>query len=156
LLSPLRKYTELCKKGVVDGSFIPYSVLEVFKLKEVVHSVLEINLSYTAFAYGMNKKRYESLPASVRQIIDELATKYAAIEAQKHDRWDQDGKNALMELPGRKVRALSKDEWELLGRVMKEVKDAWVKKYVKRSPGLDKFLPHMRAVLQEHGVSDPW
>ena len=116
-------------KGVVDGTFLPYSVMDVFKIKEVVKHVIETNLTYTCFAYAINQSVYDKLPEDIRAIIDELAVKYSAIEAAKHDAWDKKGKENFLALgDGREVHALTDAEWVELRAIIDSIGGEWIKR----------------------------
>jgi TRAP-type C4-dicarboxylate transport system substrate-binding protein len=53
---------------------------------------------YTAaFWYGMNQKRYDSLPADVRKVVDDVSGEYLASRMQGWwDGWDKAGREAAV------------------------------------------------------------
>lgn len=60
------------ERGTVDGAMIPVTTLLDFKLIEVVkHITTEAPLGRSPFMVSMQKKRYESLPAELRKVIDD-------------------------------------------------------------------------------------
>src|SRR3546814_8580332 len=72
---PVPAVPESLARGVIDGAALPYEVALPLKVHELTTSHTEIGGErglYTAvFLFAMNKARYESLPADLRQVIDE-------------------------------------------------------------------------------------
>ena len=142
-------------KGVVDGTFLPYSIMNVFKIKEVVKHVLEINLTYTCFAYAINRSVYDKLPADIRAIIDELAKKYSKIEAAKHDEWDRKGKESFLALgDGREVHPLSAADWTKMKGIIATISDEWINQREAKGYPARKFIDDLNATLKKNGISE--
>src|SRR3546814_13983820 len=72
---PVPAVPESLARGVIDGAALPYEVALPLKVHELTTSHTEIGGErglYTAvFLFAMNKARYESLPADLRQVIDD-------------------------------------------------------------------------------------
>ena len=107
---PVPAVPEALSKGVVEGTILPYEVTRPLKVHELTSSHTEIGGErglYTAvFLFAMNKARYESLPADLRQVIDAnsgipLAKKIGRV-------WDQ------AERPGREAAAKLGDSFHTI------------------------------------------
>lgn len=59
--------------GAIDGVVLPWAGLKAFKITEVATNVLEIGAYTTPFFFAMNKQKYDSLPADVRTVIDQIS-----------------------------------------------------------------------------------
>ena len=59
------------EKGTVQGMTFNYEALQAFQLGPVVQHVTELNAYAASFALVMNEKKYESLPADLRKLIDD-------------------------------------------------------------------------------------
>ena len=57
-------------RGVTDGSLMPFTGMETFKLHEVAKYHLDAALGSDAAALIMNKQRYDGLPAPAKAAID--------------------------------------------------------------------------------------
>jgi len=72
---PIPAAPQALAKGVIDGVVIPWEVVPVFKIPELVgnHTVFEGDRGlYTAvFILAMNKAKYEGLPADLKKVIDD-------------------------------------------------------------------------------------
>ncbi len=98
---PVPAVPESLSRGVIDGAALPYEVTLPLKVHELTSSHTEIGGErglYTAvFLFAMNRERYESLPADLRQIIDSNSGTVLAKKIGKL--WDD------AEAPGRKAAA---------------------------------------------------
>jgi TRAP-type C4-dicarboxylate transport system substrate-binding protein len=63
-------YTSL-ERGVVDGTVVPFEGLGIFKLDDLVKYTTVTDFYTVTMAVLMNKRKYESLPADVKKVIDE-------------------------------------------------------------------------------------
>lgn len=59
------------EKGTVQGMTFSYEAAQAFQFGSVVKSVTEINAYAVSFALVMNEKKYDSLPADLRKLIDD-------------------------------------------------------------------------------------
>ena len=59
------------QKGTVDGMTFNYEIADSLQIASAVKSVTEVNAYATTFALVMNQKKYESLPADLRKLIDD-------------------------------------------------------------------------------------
>lgn len=59
------------EKGTVNGMTFNYEASQAFQLGAVIKTVTEINAYAASFALVMNEKKYESLPADLRKLIDD-------------------------------------------------------------------------------------
>lgn len=72
---PVPQVSEALSKGVIDGAVVPYEVVPSVKIQEIVkyHSETdpaEPALYTSTFMFLMNKDKYASLPADLKQVID--------------------------------------------------------------------------------------
>ena len=86
---------EQIQKGVIDGACFPWDPVRAFKIDEVTKFHTVASFYTAAFWYGMNEKKYNSLPAEVKKIIDDVSGEYLASRMQGWwDKWDAAGKAA--------------------------------------------------------------
>ncbi len=72
---PLPSIPDALSKGTIEGCVLPWEVIPSVKVQELTrfHSEFDpsVGAIYTsAFVMAMNKKRYESLPADLRKVVD--------------------------------------------------------------------------------------
>ena len=66
---PVPQVYEALARGVVDGAWLPWTIMRPFRLYEVTGHHTEAFLGCTPFVLTMNKARYQGLPAEIKQIL---------------------------------------------------------------------------------------
>ncbi len=74
---PMSHVPESLQKGVVKGLFSSLEVMKDFKFAELCKHVTITNGPTTSFAVVMNKKKWNSLPADVKKVFNELGREQA-------------------------------------------------------------------------------
>ncbi len=125
---PAPKVYEALSLGVVDGTWMPWTILRPLRLHEVTKYHTEVFLSCAVFVMTMNKQRYDQLPQDIRAIIDDSTG--MALSKRLGRIWKDDEK------PGRAI-AVKRDDpilslseverarWE---KVTQTVVDSWIEK----------------------------
>jgi TRAP-type transport system periplasmic protein len=90
-MPPGQVYENL-QKGAIDGTVFPWDPVASFKLAEVLKYHLDARSYTVSFYFVMNSRKYEALPAAVKQAID--STTGDAMVARFGpwwNKWDQAG-----------------------------------------------------------------
>jgi TRAP-type C4-dicarboxylate transport system substrate-binding protein len=129
--APVPEVPQMLSKGVVDGALLPYEIANPLKVHELVkyHSEFagpQPRIGTTVFLFGMNKKRYESLPADLRKVIDANSGRNIAEMAGRN--WDN------IEKPGKAAAQKAGNNFPVMPVAEVERVRAVVK------PEIDKFL----------------
>jgi TRAP-type transport system periplasmic protein len=79
-LKPAPESYELLSSGVMDGTLFPAESVEGFKIDKVIKYATRFpgGLYNTSFVFMMNQAKYDSLPADVKKVIDEMSGEFAA------------------------------------------------------------------------------
>lgn len=94
---PAGQVYENIQKGVIDGTGFTWDAMTAFKLSEVVKHHLDAKLYGVSMWFAMNEKKYNSLPADVRQCIDKLSGDNLIPKfGPWWDAWDKIGHEAVM------------------------------------------------------------
>ena len=98
---PVTQIYNALERGVVDATMIPLSAMIDFKLLEVVkYLTVDAPLGRSPFLVSMQRKRYESLPANLKKIIDDTTGLQMSLGgAQSYDK-----KNKIALEAGKKQR----------------------------------------------------
>ncbi len=142
------------QKGVVDATLCPIETLKGWKQGEVVACITDATaIGYTtAMFVTMNKGRWNSLPESVRAVIDEVSAEWIIRHGEAWNAADEEGRGFAAEL-GRGFITLPEEEQAVwVSRV-----SAVLEEYVVRStqaglPG-EAFLADLRHSIQRSGAS---
>jgi TRAP-type C4-dicarboxylate transport system substrate-binding protein len=136
---------EALQKGVVEGTLSPMEVLKGWKQGEVIKYTTEcFSVGYTSAMFVvMNKAKWNSLPADVKKVIEDLSNSWVLVHGQTWDVTDEEGLNFTRKL-GNEVISLSDAEnakWrKAVEPVIKDyaTKTANGKMYVEKVQGLIK------------------
>jgi TRAP-type C4-dicarboxylate transport system substrate-binding protein len=124
----------MLSKGVIDGALLPYEIARPLKIHELVkfHSELagpQPRLGTSVFLFAMNKKKYESLPADLRKVIDDHSGRHIARWAGQN--WDD------IEKPGKEAAEKAGNQFPIMPLAEVERVRAAVK------PEIDKYLKEL-------------
>ncbi len=125
---PIPKVYEALSRGVVEGTWIPWTIMRPFRLHEVTKYHTEVALSCALFLMTMNSKSYDRLPADIRKIIDDSTG--MALAKRLGRMWQDDEKpgRALAVKRGDQILSLPDAERERWRKITQTVVDAWVEK----------------------------
>ncbi|WP_428610227.1 TRAP transporter substrate-binding protein [Sedimenticola sp.] len=128
---PVPAVPQALSKGVVDGAMLPYEVTLPLKVHQLVKYHTEIGGDrgiYTAmFLFAMNKKKYDSLPADLKQVIDNNSG--LALAKQIGETWDKadnPGREAAKKR-GNHFNTIEGAELEHWKQATQPVVDHWIK-----------------------------
>lgn len=130
---PMPDVYDALARGVVDGLLSSYEALEGFRTGEHIKYVTEnLSTAYSAtFLVAMNKKKFASLPADIRDIIDKMSAEYIEKYAKMWTDIDVSGKDWLLK-KGTNIITLTKEEDR-----------RWYEKGTK--PLVDEYIKEMKA-----------
>ena len=148
---PVPKVYEALSRGVVEGAWIPWTIMRPFRLHEVTQYHTEVSLSCVLFLMTMNKARYESLPVDVRAIIDE--TTGIALAKRLGRLWQDDeepGRTIALE-QGHSIVTLTDTERERWRIAAQPVIDGWVEKVNAMGHDGEAMLADARRLVAKYG-----
>jgi TRAP-type C4-dicarboxylate transport system substrate-binding protein len=134
------------QRGMADGVMIGWTAFQPFKLAEVTKFHVEMALGGTPGMVFMAKKKYQSLPAEARHIIDAHATEKESREFGQF--WDR-----IHASTGQSVRAM---EGHTVVRPSPEIVAKWRERilplrttWANSNPGGEKILTAYQALLAD-------
>jgi TRAP-type C4-dicarboxylate transport system substrate-binding protein len=74
---PLPEVYPSMERGVIDAAFISWNVLNSLKLYEVTKHITYFHTCFFPFVMVMNKAKWESLPADIKQYLETTRDHYA-------------------------------------------------------------------------------
>lgn len=113
-MPPAQVYESL-QRGVLDGAAFPWDPVRAFKMSEVTRFHCDARVYTAAFWFAMSERRYRSLPADIRGVVDQISGQALLAKVQGWwDRWDAAGK-ATAVARGNTIVTLSNEqraEWD--------------------------------------------
>ena len=148
---PMPQVPESVQTGVIDGTMTSREVLKDFKLAELLKHVTEYPTVVVAFAAVMDKKKWDSLPDSVKKVIDDLAREMAVWTGQYHDKqnvgealaWAQKNHNL-------QIHTLSADEKAQWDARLAPMVQSWQTEMSAKGLPADKFLERLGQIRDKY------
>lgn len=128
---------EALQRGTVDGTVMPWTAFPPFKLQEVTKIHVDAALGSSPAMIFMSRKKFDSLPADVRKVIDDNSGEAATREFAKI--WDGvqiKVRADVKALPGHTVVELPEAEFARWRERLQPIREAWIKSV----PGSDKIV----------------
>ena len=152
---PLPAIPDAVNKGTIDGFLLPWEVMPSLKLQEMVKFHTETDPSrpalYSAvFVFAMNQARYDSLPADLKQVIDNNAG--PVLSQQIGKLWDNSqaaGRKAAQER-GNSFYVVPASELDNWVKASAPLFDDWVADMDKRGNNGRAMLAEARELLLKY------
>ncbi len=122
------------EKGVVDGAVVGISVVNSFKLAEVVKNyIVDLPLGYSPQMIAMNRKVYDSLSAKQRAVIDRNSGLELSLKgARLYESARKGGLKTINKRADTKITTLTAAEKAAWKSRLKIVVDKWVRDFEKK------------------------
>jgi TRAP-type C4-dicarboxylate transport system substrate-binding protein len=123
---PLPEAYEALSRGVADGVTVPWEVMKPQRLNELVKFHTVTGLYTNVFLMGMNKAKYDSLPADLKAVIDKNSGDNFIKEiGQAWDDAEVPGLQQAKDL-GHTIVTLAPEEKARWKKTTQPVIDAWI------------------------------
>ena len=141
---------EALQKGVVDATFSPIEVLKGWRQAEVIKYTIECySIGYTTGMYVvMNKKKWDSLPADVKKVFEEVSEEWIAKHGEAWDSSDEEGRKFTLSL-GNKIIPLSPEESARWAKAVQPVIDEYVASAEKKGLPGKEYVEAIRALIKK-------
>jgi TRAP-type C4-dicarboxylate transport system substrate-binding protein len=138
------------ERGVVDGTILPYEAAKAFKLAEVTKNVTGVGI-YTATQFTiMNLDKYNSLPADLKQVIDELSGPWGAeFAGAAWDKAEEEGLAAI-KAAGITHHKLTDSQRATWREKTKSVEEEWVRTMESKGLPAKQALADLKELLAKY------
>ncbi|WP_372657491.1 TRAP transporter substrate-binding protein [Hydrogenophaga sp.] len=143
-VSPV-ELADALEKGTVKGMVFNYEAGQAFQMGSAVTSVTELNFSAVTLGLAMNEKKYESLPADLRKLIDDsMGVEAARRMGGKFDEAEAAGRRYLVD---KKVEIIvpNADEVQAFRAPLKPVVEQTIEAVQAKGLPARKFYDDLRA-----------
>jgi TRAP-type C4-dicarboxylate transport system substrate-binding protein len=114
------------ERGVIDGTIFPWEAISSFKLSEVIRQHTVVDLYVAPLMTIMNQKKYDSLPADLRKVIDDLSGPFGVeLTGGAWDRNEEVGIEAAKKA-GATIYTLPPEERKRWAAKLKPIEDEWL------------------------------
>jgi TRAP-type C4-dicarboxylate transport system substrate-binding protein len=124
---PMPQTPEALQKGVVKGLFSSLEVLKDFKFAETCRYVTETNKGVIPFAVVMNMDKWNTLPADVKKVMEDLGEEQSEWTGSYMDNHVEEAIAWSKETHKVEFITLSKEEKAQWDALAAPITDAWIK-----------------------------
>lgn len=152
---PVPQMPSALSKGVLDVAVLPYEVVKPLKIHQLVKHHTEVpGLYANTFIFSMNKKAYDSLPADLKQVIDNNS----GIELAGHigtlfDESEAVGRQAAVE-QGNEIYQLPPSEVDIWKAKLSFVTEDWLKDMKADGYDSQKLLDEAHALIAKYQTAN--
>lgn len=127
---PVPDLPQALSKKVVDGALIPWEIIPALKIQELTKYQIEgenrVRFGTTTFQISMNKKKYDSLPADLRAVIDKHSGRDFAVEVGRIWTRTEDGGLKAALADGNEHIVIPTAELKKFEKRLEPVIDRWI------------------------------
>ncbi len=123
---PMPEVPEALQTGVIEGLVTSREVLMDMKLAETLKHYTDYPLGVTNFVVAMNKDTWDSLPADVQKVIEELGPEMAKWTGEYMDSHVKESLAWSQKEHGLQVASLSQQEKDVWGSKVGTIQDKYV------------------------------
>lgn len=142
---------ESLQTGIIDGSVSSREVLLDLKLAETIKYTTDYPLAINTFVAVMNKEVWESLPADIQQVIDDLSREMAVYTGKYHDGHVQEALKWSQEEQGLKIISLAPEEKARWDKVIKPLQDDHVKELEAKGLPAKEYQSRLYELIEKYG-----
>ena len=151
---PVPQMPESLAKGVIEGALVPWEVVPPTKTHELTKFHAEVTNERTMTAatmiFVMNQKKYDSLPADLKKVIDDNSGREtSAWVAAEHLKADTVGRNAAA-ARGNTIYQLSPAESARWEAAAAPVTAEWVREASEKGVDGRKLYEEARALVDKY------
>jgi TRAP-type transport system periplasmic protein len=154
---PVPQVPESLAQRVIDGAVIPWEVVPAVKVQELTKFHLEIKGSPTLYAasffLGMNKAKYESLPADLKAVINKNSGMAFAERAGRM--WDEEAVRvrAMVAQRGNTITQLDDAEKQRWVKACEPVHAAWIEQMKAKNLDGAKMIAEAKALVAKYATA---
>ncbi len=152
---PMPQVPESISKGVVDGASLPWEITNAMKLTEICKTHTEVGPGHkkhsnAIFVFGMNQKKYDSLPPDLKKVIDNNSGLETARWVGKI--WDDGAQVSRKMAVDRKntINTLSEAEYAKWAKATDKVDDEWIKDVTAKGANGKALYEDAKALIKKY------
>lgn len=151
---PVTQMSEALSKGVIEATMLPWEVVPAMKVHELTKFSAEFGgdhtLTTTTMVFVMNKKKYDSLPADLKKVIDANSGRETSawVSAQLKSA-DAAGRAATVK-NGNTIYQIPAEETAKWKSTAKGVSDEWVKEVAAKGVDGNKLILEATSLVDHY------
>ncbi len=152
---PQSEAPEAIQKGIVKGNVSSMEILKDFNFAAYLPYATEANLFVVTFAVVMNKGKWNSLPADVKKVIDDMRREQAEWTGQYVDDHVREALKWSKEKYNHQVFRLSKADMDEIAKLTRPMIDEYIKKVNAMGLPGDQIVKDVYSLKTKYGKQQP-
>lgn len=142
---------DMLERGVADAITFPWGSILLFGIDKVVSYHIDAPLYATAFAWVMNKDRYDSMSAAQKKVIDDhCTTEWAVKMASPWADYEAAGRDKLRTMPGHEAVKLTAEQMAAWRKATEPLYKNWAEGVRKTGGNPDAIFGELKAAIAKH------
>ncbi len=137
---PQSETPEALQKGIVNGVFSSLDILKDFNFAETCRFATVCHMQTTSFGVIMNMDKWNSLPADVKKVIEDMAREQSIWTGRYIDDHVKESVAWSKKKYGVEIIRLSQDEYTLWHKKVEPLAGEWQKKAASRGLPAEQFM----------------
>ncbi len=147
---PMSETPEALQKGIVKGIFSSFDILKDFNFAEQCRFATVCNMQTTSFAVVMNMDKWNSLPAHVKKVLDELSREHSLWTGEYIDGHVQESIQWSKEKYNLELINLPPQEYILWHQKVEPIKEEWLRKTGAKGLPAKEFLQDLLSLKKRY------
>jgi TRAP-type C4-dicarboxylate transport system substrate-binding protein len=147
---PMSDTPEALQKGVIKGLLSSLEVLKDFKYAETCRYVTLIDTVIYPFAVVMNQARWNSLPADIRQVMEDLIaeqSEWTGVYMDNHVKESVEWSKETYQVEVISLDAAEKARWD---ERLQSMTDKWIVEAKEKGLAAEEILADIHAAVEKH------
>ncbi|WP_397473906.1 TRAP transporter substrate-binding protein [Pusillimonas sp.] len=155
---PVPQMAESLSKGVIDGALVPWEVIPATKAHELTRysfsTAGDTAMTTATHIFVMNQRKYDSLPAELKQVIDANSGREASAWVGSVFRAADAVGLELARANGNEVYAISADETQAWVKATEPVTDEWTREISAKGKDGAALVNEARELVRQYTAQD--
>lgn len=151
---PVPQMAESLSRGVIEGALIPWEVVPATKAHELTKYHAEASgdkaMTTATMIYVMNKKKYDSLPADLKKVIDNNSGRETSAWVSTQFREADAGGRKAAESRGNVIYSISDAEMNKWQAAAKPVTEEWIKEVSSKGQNGQKLYDEAVGLVKQY------
>lgn len=141
---------EALQTGIIEGYVSSREILKDLKLAEMVKYQTDYPLTIYTFVAVMTKEKWESLPADVQRVIDELSEEMMLFTGDYLDRHVQEALNWAQNEHGFEIVSLNDEEKQKWDEIISQMRQERVEKLKQEGYPAEAYLAKLNELVEKY------
>ena len=148
---PVSEIYEALQKNIIKGIYASFEIIQPFKFNEVIDYIAPFPAPGALMFTIVNEKRFNAWPEHVKKVIEDMKMEHSEWAGNFAHDAAQGGLSFALD-SGVKMTTLSAEEKEQMMRILKPMRDEWLKETQERGLPAQEWLDEFDRLLEKYNA----